>query len=47
MGAGRRVKYYVSTAFLETSEVVEIAKAARSSVTTEWVFRTTSSTSKS
>jgi probable F420-dependent oxidoreductase len=28
MGAGRRMKYYVSTAFLETSEVVEIAKAA-------------------
>ena len=28
VGAGRRMKFYVSTAFLETSEVVEIAKAA-------------------
>ena len=28
VGAGRRMKFYVSTAFLDTREVVEIAKAA-------------------
>jgi probable F420-dependent oxidoreductase len=28
MGAGRRVKYYVSPAFVDTSEIVEIARAA-------------------
>ena len=28
MGARRRMKYYISTAFLDTQEVVEIAKAA-------------------
>ena len=28
VGTGRRMKFYVSTAFLDTGEVVEIAKAA-------------------